>query len=598
MDDQFLFDKNAYLTFDGRSIRDLIIERLNRGGVFTDQNYQGSNLSAIIDVVGYTFSTLLYYLNKTSSESMFSESQIYENMNRIVKILGYNPIGQITANVPYNLTISNLNKGNYAIPRFSYLNVGGTTFSTVEDVSFTKTTDGGVESITNQNNLLYQGIFEEYPSYSAVGVDNEVIYIAVDDTVSIDYFNFHVYVKRNGETKWIKWERTQDMFLNVPNDTVYSVRLNENKRYEISFGNDINGVKLNTGDQVQIYYLRIDINNTGIGPNTLDNNNLVLFNSINYSSILNDTKSVDSTYLSNNQLNNINLTNDFPSTVPSDYESVESIRNNAPKGFRGQYRLLTNTDFESYIKTNYSDYVSDVKVFNNEDYLKNHIKYLYDIGLSSPQLDNRVLINQINFSSSCNFNNIYIYCVPKNQSVDYLSVANKERMLDDMNEFKVLTSEIVLVDPIYMLFDFYLKTNDEELVTDNLQNAKLQITKKNNTRRTNSAILSDVQKVFTDYFSKTNLTLGQLINTSQINADILNIDGVELIKTVRTDKNVSVDGVSFLVWNSVYTKEDINVYSQNIQLQDFQYAQFNDIANIVNRIEVLEPTGTIKVAEF
>jgi len=85
-------NKDSYLTFDGKSIRDVIIDRLNKEGIFTDQNYQGSNLSAFIDVISYCFSTLLYYLNKTSSESMFSEAQLYENMNRIIKILNYGNI--------------------------------------------------------------------------------------------------------------------------------------------------------------------------------------------------------------------------------------------------------------------------------------------------------------------------------------------------------------------------------------------------------------------------------------------------------------------------------------------------------------------------
>ena len=72
MSDPIPFDKNSYVAFDGTSIRDIIVSRLNQGKVFTDQNYQGSNLSALIDIVGITVNTLLYYLNKTSSESIFT----------------------------------------------------------------------------------------------------------------------------------------------------------------------------------------------------------------------------------------------------------------------------------------------------------------------------------------------------------------------------------------------------------------------------------------------------------------------------------------------------------------------------------------------
>jgi hypothetical protein len=71
MDQDPLLTKNSYITFDANSLRDLIVNRLNNSNVFTDQNYQGSNMSAFLDVISYSFSTLMYYLNKTSSETMF-----------------------------------------------------------------------------------------------------------------------------------------------------------------------------------------------------------------------------------------------------------------------------------------------------------------------------------------------------------------------------------------------------------------------------------------------------------------------------------------------------------------------------------------------
>ncbi|NDB83951.1 MAG: hypothetical protein EB127_14690, partial [Alphaproteobacteria bacterium] len=66
------FNKNEYIAFDALSLRQLIIDRLNEQNVFTEQNYIGSNLAAIIDIVSYAYNTLIFYLNKTSSESLFS----------------------------------------------------------------------------------------------------------------------------------------------------------------------------------------------------------------------------------------------------------------------------------------------------------------------------------------------------------------------------------------------------------------------------------------------------------------------------------------------------------------------------------------------
>ena len=85
--------KDGYLAFDALSLKQHIKDRLNESAVFTDQNYEGSNISTIMDIVAYTFNVLMFYLNKTSSESMFSDAQIYENMNRIVKLIDYKPVG-------------------------------------------------------------------------------------------------------------------------------------------------------------------------------------------------------------------------------------------------------------------------------------------------------------------------------------------------------------------------------------------------------------------------------------------------------------------------------------------------------------------------
>jgi len=73
----FRIEQDGYVAFDAISLKDLIIERMNQQQVFTDQNYEGSNLSAIIDIVAYSYHVLIYYLNKNSSESNFSQAELY-----------------------------------------------------------------------------------------------------------------------------------------------------------------------------------------------------------------------------------------------------------------------------------------------------------------------------------------------------------------------------------------------------------------------------------------------------------------------------------------------------------------------------------------
>jgi hypothetical protein len=600
MSDPVPFDKNSYVAFDGVSIRDIIVSRLNQGKVFTDQNYQGSNLSGLIDIISYTFTTLLYYLNKTSSESMFSEAQVYENMNRIVKLLNYKPIGRLGQNVPFVLSATaDILKGNYFIPRYSYVNVGGTQYSTNKDIVFSKLTDAATTiDDVNNNYLLYQGNYQEYPLYSAAGIDNEVLYLGLGDNVQIDHFNIFVYVKPKNAVAWQEWSNVSDLFLYTATENVYTTRFNENLKYEINFGNGVNGKKLEEGDQVAVYYLQIDPNATGISPNALSNSKFVQFNSVQYNQILTDTSFNFDEKLATNQLNYISLNNQYPSNSYSDYEGVDSIRSNAPENFRSQYRLVTTRDYESYIKSNFFNIICDTKVIGNDDFLTGHIRYLYNIGLNQPQLQNQILFNQIKFANSCNFNNLYVYAVPNNELQDFLSPPQKELILNGLQDSKTITSNIVITDPVYMNLDFYAKSHLTDPTVNDLNLSTLRIIKSKNTRRASSAIVADIKSLFTNMFNHKISKLGQVIDLYQLTADILNIDGVENVQTHRSDTNTSVNGISILLWNDLYPSQDTAVFTQNITLGYFQYPVFNDISNIASRIEVVEQSGSIKAVDF
>jgi hypothetical protein len=598
--DNNILNKNSYVTFDATSLRDLIVDRLNRGKVFTDQNYQGSNLSSFIDIISYTFSTLLYYLNKTSSESMFSEAQLYENMNRVVKLLNYSPVGRLGQSVPYKISATNLlAESNYTIPRYSYVSTGGETYSINQDITFTKFTSGDevIENIANTY-LAYQGIYQEYPIYNASGVENEVIYLSLADNVYVDHFNIDVYVKYNETNSWVKWDRSSELFLYKSNDKVFEARFNENKRYEIRFGDDINGKKLNEGDQVLIYFLLVKDSGVGIGPGGLNNSIVVPFNSVNYTQVIKDTATIYENFLNSDQSKQIKLNNDYPSTLFSPEENVDAIRKNAPKTFRSQYRLVTASDYESYLQTNYSNFLADLKIVSNENFLKNYIKYLYDIGLNEPQKENRILFNQIKFSTSCNFNNLYVYMVPKSDMQDYLTPPQKEIILNGLEDSKTLTSNIVPMDPVYVYIDFYVKKINGIISPTDISDIKLKITKTQNNKRADSAIKSDVEKIFKTYFDRSVNKIGQMIDIYQLATDILNIDGVDKIETHRISDNYSIEGLSFIFWNSVYPEQDSQVTSQNIQLENFKYPIFNNLKNIFSKIEIIEKTNSIKAADF
>lgn len=284
--------RDQYLSFDGLSIREKIRARLAETGLFTDGAFEGSNISALNDVIAMSFSLLLFSLNKTANEGQLTEATIYDNVNRIVKLLGYAPKGSQSANLNFSLTTQNIPSGTYNIPRYSAITTGGIKYSLTEDFGFYKTTTNDLEIIdlSSDNSLLYQGSYNEFPTYIAEGIDNELIYLTTTDTQIIDNFHIDVYVK-SLSGKWEKWNKTQSLYLSQGNDKVYEIRFNEKRRYEIKFGNNINGKKLNQNDSVAIYYLVSDGKKGEVGANVLDDKKMQLYSTVRFNQILDDISS-------------------------------------------------------------------------------------------------------------------------------------------------------------------------------------------------------------------------------------------------------------------------------------------------------------------
>jgi len=234
----FDIPKGGYTAFDATSLRQLIINRLNEQGTFTDQNYVGSNLASIIDIIAYAYNTLIYYLNRTASESIFTEAQLYENINRIVKLIDYSPLGAQTSTLAFKCSATGFTQGLYTLPRYSYvLASGNIPFSFNEDITFNKTTNNSLEYLKeiSEQKLLYQGIYQEYPTYTAAGEDYETIILNQGDYI-VDHFNIDVYVKPALTGKWELFTKTPNLYLEDTGSKKYEIRLNQNQRYEIKFG--------------------------------------------------------------------------------------------------------------------------------------------------------------------------------------------------------------------------------------------------------------------------------------------------------------------------------------------------------------------------
>jgi DNA-dependent RNA polymerase auxiliary subunit epsilon len=594
---------NEYVAFDALALRNFITTRLNESGVFTDQNYEGSNITAINNIIAYSFHTLMYYLNQTSTETMFSEAQLYENINRIVKVLNYSPIGNQTSTLTFLASASEaLSPGTYTIPRYSLIRVGNASFSFNADITFTKTVTGTqyLSDISNQY-LLYQGSYIEYPLYTARGEANEIIFLVPGENVIIDHFNVDVYIKSISTNVWKKWTRTESLYLENATAEKYEIRLNQNKNYEIKFGDDINGLQLQAGDVAAVYYLQSAGTAGQVGANTLVGQQAALYTTSQWSQIKPDVTSADLNLLTDVNIVNLNWANNNISTTFTEAETVESIRKNAPASFKSQYRVVTSSDYEAFITATFANIINDVKVLNNNEYVNQHLKYLYDIGLTNPGQDYRVLFNQMAFADACNFNNVYVYTLPKatklitNNYVNYLTPAQKTLIISTFAERKTLTSEVIVMDPVYKAVTVGTINGTSALTTNDITTSRLVVTLDRNTKTTASVIKDNVKAIFEKYFNPNIITLGYTVNTTDISNEILALNGVKSVTT--TNGNETVNGVSFIVYNPSYPLNDITTTTKTFTVGNFQTVYLDNITDLLARtvvqVEVSQDTAIL-----
>lgn len=597
---EYKLPQNAYANFDAVSLKDFIIQRLNENAKFTDQNYEGSNLAAFIDIVAYYTHVLLFYVNQTSSESLFTQASIYENMNRIVSLISYKPTGKQTSLVPISCVAdASLAPNNYLLRKYSYFNIDNIQYTIIDDFSFEKTTnDQETISSIEENVILYQGTVQEYPLYTAEGTDYETFPIVVDNLVDLNDPRFisngtiSVYVKELDSGTWKAYDQADSLFLTSTNSRIYDVRLNENGHFELKFGNGTFGRKLKEGDIVAVYYILSDGDRGIISKNAINGNKLFNFNSSQFNEIYQDVNE-DTTSslidLTNNTL--LTFSNPANSTVVSEAETVEQIKQNAPFLISSQLRLVTSKDYETFLNKSIPNILNSVKVVDNESYISQYIDYFYRICID-PNKVNRVILNQVNFADSCDFNNINIFCVPTFEiNIDesypsFLSNSFKNLIKDLTLDKKMVNHEIVPRDPIYMAYDLGYTVNT---VSKNIsKDTSIVIVRENNNKISKEILKKQVKEQIIAFFDSSTNKLGQKLDISQLTTNILSLNGIKSIRTQNNVENSTFNGISFVSWNPAFENVDEELVNQTTTLPFFKFPYFYRPNTLINKITVID----------
>ena len=635
---------NDYIRFSAESMKDLLTQSLNSNNVFTDQNFQDSNLSVFIDITSVMFTYLMFYGNASATEGMFTDSQIYENMNRLVKMLGYNPDGFVSSIVQTNLNVINnqsltLPGGNartlMTIPKYSTCatslfdsNGNQIKFTFVEDYPFATASTTSIDK--DFTPTVVNGEWKLYPTtFTAAGIPFETftlnqILLFGDGRKYVSNNNIDVIAQLpNGS--FAKYTPAVSMYSSAATDRNFEPRINENYNYTLKFGDGITGARLPAGSTIYVIYLETNGPDGQVGANALDgtqplrvsivglselfikqnilkvqeNKEYVIFGdgSIGYDATLEDP-----------QLQKLTLQNALASSFIKDLETVDQIRENAPNAFRMGSRLIIEQDFYQFVKKNYATNVYDVAVMNNWAYMSEFQKWLLSYG----RLTSDVRHFGYEFADACDFNNIYLWLksFDRQDSTNFLSSntvssAVKRQIERDCDKLKCATAEIIIQDPLLLTVSPHLNGTYDLINFDPNYENKIILVRDKNTLITIERIRQRALNVIKTFFSLEHCGLGMVIRIDDLYNQLMAIDGVRQVSTkylitggVESQARY-YNGLSFGIWtNSLIQGLDFTSISGNYKIQNFQFPYLYDANNFSNRLEVVSDNYKVPEVEF
>jgi hypothetical protein len=295
---------------------------------FRDYDFEGSNLSVLLDLLAYNTYHNAMYLNMIGSEMFLDTAQLRDSIVSHAKELNYTPRSRAASTIDVTITALPANTPEtITLPR--YYSIRGTndanetyTFTTNETIVLYRS-----NNYTFSNVSFYEGSIKT-EAFVANSANNQTFTLSSN---TLDVSSITVEVRNSStDTTTVAWNKANELFGLNSNSAVFFVQGADEFKYGVSFGNGVSSKKLTAGNIVLVSYRQT------AGE---DGNGCGIFTSI---------SSADG-FSSNTFI----LTTTESSSGGSQAEDAESIRYNAIRGFTNQNRAVTAEDFISLIKANY-----------------------------------------------------------------------------------------------------------------------------------------------------------------------------------------------------------------------------------------------------
>ena len=329
---------------------------LKSNSTFTDYDFEGSNLSSIIDLLAYNTYITSYNANMVANEVFIDSATLRENVVSLARNIGYLPKSKkaaaatisffidCTSIVPTPATIT-LKKGSVCASSGAF---GGQSFmfSIVSDISVPV-----LDGIASFNELtVYQGtLLTSNFTYSSRTPNQR--YILPNSGIDTTLIRVNVKGTEQSTTK-VNYSVQDSLFDISSTSDVYYLQEISDERYELIFGDGVFGKALEEGNYITADYI-VTSGDAANGVNQFE-----------FAGNL--------TYERNGQTYTITqgislITTDVTSKGGETIESVDSIKKFAPRIYASQNRALTANDYETLIPAKIYPETESISVFGGEE---------------------------------------------------------------------------------------------------------------------------------------------------------------------------------------------------------------------------------------
>ena len=332
------------------SLKDYLRENSN----FTDYDFEGSNLSSIIDVLAYNTYINSYNANMISNEVFIDSATLRENVVALARNIGYTPRSRTAAKAIISFFVDTTGFTTKPVTltlRKGIVTTSASVFGS-ESYSFSIPSDVTVPVIdgiaTFRDVVIYEGTF--LTSNFTVSAENPAPPSRYTlENENIDTSTLEVNVRDTQSSTSSKKFVFSDTLIEVTDTSrVFFIQEVEDQRYELIFGDGVFGEKLKALNYIDVSYITTS-GSTGNGISSFNFNGRIVDNNNN---LVSTGISILSTV--------------SESTGGKEIESVDSVKRFAPKIYSTFNRAVTSGDYEALIPKIYPE-AESVSVFGGEE---------------------------------------------------------------------------------------------------------------------------------------------------------------------------------------------------------------------------------------